>query len=263
MISPAFNNITSPFKKHWDLSLKANQELWLVALTVSSDHVRFGISVASTATTFLKLVQDKSKYYRWGPPMSVPIDGDGTFDKNVSKLASGEEVMKVNFRTCIDLLTKWTQVSTDACQRFAQWYNGDDSMQLDAVFGDKDNHSAVPLDCSSSNNISLICQYKVQLRITDQLVLHVPKNHLTTSSYKSFLAHKQDFSFKDEKTGNVIYSGLILLRKMLKVLKPKTIIEVRHLEKELDEISLWPTCKNSVRTLTTRMINILQEIHAK
>ena len=56
--------------------------------------------------------------------MSVPIDGNGTFDKNISNLASGEDVMKVNVGTHVNLLTKWTQVSTDACQRFAQWYNG-------------------------------------------------------------------------------------------------------------------------------------------
>ena len=105
MVSPVFNNITSPFKKCWDLSLKADQERWLIALTASCNHVRFDLLVA-TAAMSLELVQDKSGYYCWGPLMSVPIDSNGTFDKNVSKLASGEEVMKVNFGTCVDLLTK-------------------------------------------------------------------------------------------------------------------------------------------------------------
>jgi hypothetical protein len=95
------------------------------------------------------------------------------------------------------------------------------------------------------------------------VVLHVLKNHITTTSYKSFLAHKHYFLFKDEKTGNVTYSGLILLRKMLEVSKPETIIEVRHLKKQLDEITLWPEHDNNVRQLTSKMITILQEIHAK
>jgi hypothetical protein len=73
-----FNNITSPFDKPWDFSLKADQERLLVAATASSDHVRFDVSVA-TATAFLELLQDKSEYYRWGPLMTVPIDGDGVF----------------------------------------------------------------------------------------------------------------------------------------------------------------------------------------
>ncbi len=96
------------------------------------------------------------------------------------------------------------------------------------------------------------------------MVLHVLKNHVTTTSYKSFLAHKNDFSFTDEKTGNIVYSGLILLRKMLEVSKPKTIVKVRHLEKQLDEITLWPEHENNnVCQLTTRMMTIRKEIHAK
>ena len=74
-----------------------------------------------------------------------------------------------------------------------------------------------------------VCRYKIQLCIVDQLILHVLKNHLMTSTYKSFLAHKRDFSFIDEILGNKIHSGLILMRKMLGVFKPKTIVEVCHL----------------------------------
>ena len=102
-MAPTFNDITSPFNKPWDLSLKADQERWLVASTASSDHVRFDVSVA-TATTFLELLQDKSEYYRWGPLMSVPIDGDGLFDKNSTSLSDGEKWMKVNFTTRVALL---------------------------------------------------------------------------------------------------------------------------------------------------------------
>jgi hypothetical protein len=83
-----FNDIMSSFDKPWDLSLKADQERWLIALTVSGDHVRFGISVA-TATAFLELLQDKSEYYPWGPLMSDPIDGDGLFDKTATTLSGG------------------------------------------------------------------------------------------------------------------------------------------------------------------------------
>jgi hypothetical protein len=53
-----FNDITSPFNKPWDLSLKVNQERWLIASTASSDHVCFDVSVA-TATAFLELLQDE------------------------------------------------------------------------------------------------------------------------------------------------------------------------------------------------------------
>jgi len=195
--------------------------------------------------------------------MTVPIDGDGVFNKNSISLSSGKTVMKVNFLTCIDMLMHWTKVSTDHCQNFAQWFNGADNMKLDAPFGEAVDRKIIRLDCSPTDNIGLMRHYKVQLRIIDQLVFLVLNNHVTTTSYKSFLAHKNVFSFTDEKTGNIIYSGLILLWKMLEVSKPETIVEMRHLEKQLDEITLWPEHKNNVRQLTTRMMTICQEIHAK
>ncbi len=136
-------------------------------------------------------------------------------------------------------------------------------MKLDAPFGKPVDQTVIHLDCSPRDNIGLVCRYKVQHRIIDQLVLHVIKNHITTTPYKSFLTHKNDFSFQDKKTGNIVYSGLILLRKMLEVSKPKTIVKVRHLEKQLDDITLWPQHNNNVCQLTTKMMTILQEIHAK
>ncbi len=53
------------------------------------------------------------------------------------------------------------------------------------------------------------------------------------------------------------------MQKMLDVCKPETIVEVRHLERELDSIVLWPTHDNNVCLLTTCMTTLLQEIHAK
>ena len=167
-----FNNITSPFDKPWDLSLKAVQERWLVVLTASSNHVCFDVLVAM-ATAFLELLQDKCKYYCWGPLMLVHINGDGLFDKTTTTLSGGKTVMKVNMTSRIDLLMHWTQVSTDHCQRYTQWFNGADDMTLDAPFGGTIDRTVVRLDCSPTDNIGLVRGYKVQLRIIDQLVLHV------------------------------------------------------------------------------------------
>jgi hypothetical protein len=258
-----YNDITSPFDKPWDLSQKADQECWLVASKAASDHVRFDVSVA-TAKTFLKFLKDKSEYYCWGLLVTIPIDGDGLFNGTKAKLANGKDTMKIEFGTKVHLLTQWTKVSITKCQQFVQWYNGDDSMLLSSPFEpDPTKRKVVTLNCNEDNNKGLICHHKVQLRIIDQLILHVLKNHLTTSTYKSFLAHKNEFSFLDEKTGNNIYSGLVLMRNRLDVCKPETIVEVCHLEKELDTIHLWPTHKNNVRLLTTRMMTLLQENHAK
>ena len=259
----SYNCIISPFDKFWDLSQKSAQEHWLVASKAASDNSCFDVSVA-TAEQFLELLKDKSEYFWWGLIMSVPIVGDGSFDGSKDKLANGEETMKVAIIDRVNLLTHWTKVPTVKCQQLAQWYNGANSVLLTNAFEeDPTKRKVVALDCNKDNNKGLARRHKIQLRIIDQLILHVLKNHLTTSTYKSFFAHRHDFSFIDEISGNEIHSGLVLMRKMLDDCKPKTIVEVRHLERELDSIILWPTHDNNVRLLTTHMMTLLQEIHAK
>ncbi len=166
--------------------------------------------------------------------------------------------MKVDLENRVNLLTQWTKVTTAKCQQFTQWYKGTNSMMLDAPFESNPTLlKVIALDCNDDTN------YKVQLHIINQLILHVLKNHLTTSSYKSFLAHQHKFLFIDKTTGNQINSGLILMRKMLDICKPKAIVEVRHLEKELDTIALWPTHENNINHLMMRMMTVLQKIYPK
>ncbi len=47
------------------------------------------------------------------------------------------------------------------------------------------------------------------------------------------------------------------------ICKPETISEVSYLESKLDTVTLWPDHENNVRLLTTRMMTVLQETHAK
>jgi hypothetical protein len=197
-----------------------------VASKAASNHVCFDISVA-TDEQFLELLKDISEYYRWGLLMSVPTKGDGPFDQNKDRLANGDNTMKVTITRRVNLLMQWTKVSTAKCQQFAQWYNGANDVLLTNPFQqDSAQCKVVALICNEDNNKGLVRRHKVQLRIINQLILHVLKNHLTTSTYKSFLAHKNDLSFIHEVSGNEIYSGLVLMRKMLDVCKPETIVEV-------------------------------------
>jgi hypothetical protein len=147
--------------------------------------------------------------------------------------------MKVNLRNCVNLLMQWTKVSTKRCQLFVQWFSGNDAIKLDNKFESNPKlRRVIALDCNDATNKGLVRRYKMQLCIINQLIFHVLKNHLTTSSYKSFLAHKHEFLFIDKKTRNEWHSGLILMQKMLDICKSETIVEVSHLKKELDSIVL-------------------------
>jgi hypothetical protein len=162
------------------------------------------------------------------------------------KSANGKETMKVMITERVNLLTQWTKVSTAKCQQFTQWYNGTDSVLLtDAFEEDPAKRKVVALDCNEDNNKGLVCRHKIQLHIIDQLILHVLKKHLTTSSYKSFLAHKHEFSFIDEVLGNKIHSGLVLMRKMLDFCKPKTIVEFVTSRKNSTQLFCGPPTKTT------------------
>ena len=166
--------------------------------------------------------------------MSVPTAGDSSFDGTNDRLANSEETMKVTITERVNLLTQWTKVPTAKCQQFVQWYNGANSVLLTNAFKeDPAKCKMVALDCNKDNNKGLVRRHKVQLCIINQLILHVFKNHLTTSTYKYFLTHKHDFSF-NEVSGNEIHSGLVLMQKMFDVCKPETIVAACHLKKELN-----------------------------
>ncbi len=121
----------------------------------------------------------------------------------------------------------------------------------------------VAIDPNAANNLGLVRHYKIQLCILDKLVLLTIRNNITQDSFKTFLAHKHEFAFRDKKSASVLLNGLILLCKIIEISKPKTIVEVRHLEVELDSIKLWPDMENNVRNLTSKMLQVLQETHAE
>ena len=64
------------------------------------------------------------------------------------------------------------------------------------------------------------------------------RNHITHSSFKSFLAHKSEFTFLNERSGLIVYDSLILICMMTAISKPETIVDVRQQEQELDQITL-------------------------
>ena len=87
--------------------------------------------------------------------------------------------------------------------------------------------------------------------------------HITHSSFKYFLNHKSEFTFLDERSGSIVYDGLILICMMIAISKPETIVNVRQQEQELDQMTLWPVMENNVRCLSTKMLCLFQEIHAE
>ncbi len=52
--------------------------------------------------------------------MSVPLDGDGTYNNTSNQLGNGDVAMKVDLKNRVNYLTQWTKVTTAKFQQFAQ-----------------------------------------------------------------------------------------------------------------------------------------------
>ncbi len=231
-------------------------------MLADSDHKRIDVSV-NTALLLMDLFEDKAFFFGWEQLVSIPLSGNGLFGPASATLSNGKPVMSVNITARANVLRQWTSVLLLACQRNAQWFYGRDTQQLDAPFAPPDNRLVVAINPNALDNLGLLCRYEIQLRILDKLVLLTIRNHITQESFKTFFTHKHEFVFCNKKSASVVLSGLILLRKIIDISKPETIIEVCHLEVELDSIKLWPDMENNVRNLTSKMLQVLQEIHAK
>ena len=60
------------------------------------------------------------------------------------------------------------------------------------------------------------------------------------------MPYNMAFAFVDRVTGVVKYDGLILLRMMIEISKPDTVIGIRDIDLELDTIILHPGCGNDI-----------------
>ena len=148
----------------------------------------------------MDLLLDKSSFFAWTNLFHVPTKGDGVISANTTTLTNGKDALNVGFTQREHMLLKYTSVSLKQCQQFAQWYNGPDSQALDVDFEAAARRKVYPLDPNVPGNLGMARRYKIQLRILSNLALRTMRNHITHSSFKSFLAHKSKFSFLDEVT---------------------------------------------------------------
>ncbi len=192
-----YNNIMDLNEKPWDLSTRADQARWVVALLADSDHKRFDVSV-NTALLLMDLFEYKAFFFGWEQLVSVPLSGDCLFGPASATLTNGEPVMSVNITAQANVLCQWTSILLLACQRYAQWFYGGDTQQLDASFAPPDNRLVIAINPNAPNNHGLVRCYKIQLCILDKLVLLTIRNHITQESFKAFLTHKHEFVFLDE-----------------------------------------------------------------
>ncbi len=114
-----YNNITDLNDKPWDLSTRADQACWIVALSADSDHKHINVSI-NTTLLLMDLFKDKAFFFGWEQLISISISGNGLFGPASATLSNGEPVMSVNITARLNVFRQWTSVSLLACQCYAQ-----------------------------------------------------------------------------------------------------------------------------------------------
>ena len=91
-------------------------------------------------------------------------------------------------------------------------------------------------------------------------IIHMTiKNHKTQNSYKSLLVDKQKFLYKDQITSQNVFCGLILLKMIIGIIKPKLIVNVQDRESKLENIKLSKH-NNNVYQLMTKFMALCEKI---
>ena len=97
---------------------------------------------------------------------------------------------------------------------FVAWFMGDDS-QTRQKHADLKDMKMQPIDPNGAGNAGLTDLYKQSCRIVSQVIWHTIKNHISTTSYRSFLVHKKQFTYTCAETGEVYFEGFTLLKMIL------------------------------------------------
>jgi hypothetical protein len=87
-----YNDITDLNDKPWDLSTRADQARWAVALSADSNHKRINVSV-NTALLLMDLFEDKAFFFGWEQLISISINGEGLIGPTSATLSNGKPVM--------------------------------------------------------------------------------------------------------------------------------------------------------------------------
>ena len=98
--------------------------------------------------------------------------------------------------------------------------------------------------------------------VVSQIIWHTIKNHLTTTSYRSFLVKKNQFTYTCTESGDVHFEDFTLLKMVLSLIKPDILIDVKDLETKMKTITILKA-DNNFQTLCTYLEELQQEINAQ
>ena len=255
------SNVINPYGYFTDMSEKDQRSRYKDAVTPADGFKPLDVNVANSKS-IIELLVDLAVTFRWYRFLRIPVEGDGTIDANPKMSPSGKTaVMNVAFTEHKHLLEEYQHITLDQVMAFVAWFMGDANQKRQKHANEKDMLMQ-PIDPNAAGNAGTTDLFKQSCRIVSQIIWHTIKNHITPTSYRSFLVHKKQFMYTCAETGEVYFEGFTLLKMVLSVVKPDIVIDVKDLENKMKSITILKA-DNNFRTLCTFLEELQQEINAQ
>jgi hypothetical protein len=189
----------------------------------------------------------------------VPTAGTGAIATTPKHSPSSKDLYQANLSNFKNSIEDFNHITLEQVMAFTSWFMGDDNQAL--VVCPLMDMKMKYLDAKAPGNVRLVVCFKQKCCTVSCLVWHTIKNHLTATSYKAPLVHKREFAYECDKTGDITYESITLLRMIYIFVKPNIVVDVKDLQNKTEKMTLL-TCDSNFHTLATSLEELRQESNA-
>ena len=214
----------------------------------------------TNSKAIIDLFTDKVITFHWMRFMRIPLHGDCVAGSIPNKTPSGRETYNATLSVFKNFIEDFNHFTLDNVMAFASWFMGD--LSTPCAVHSHNNMTMKFLDVNALDNDGLVACFKQECRTVLCLVCNTIKNHFSATSYKALLVRKNDFAYKCEETGDIVYDGYTLLCMIYMVMKPNVVTDVKDLQLKIEKMTII-SADNNFHTLSTKLKELQQEISAE
>ena len=237
----------------FDLDTKDGKYQWSIMTRMIGGWKLLPISVEN-ADRLMDLFKDRKTQFGLDSICTVPTSGTGNSYPRPRTIA-GVDYQNTDLKDHFELLKDIHMLTLNHVRAYSGWFMGGESSTLVT----STDMQIKAIDPNKIGNAGLVNQFKIRLRRLSGALHFILKNHVSRSSYNSFLPSLKICLYQDKVSGRKLICGLILLKMAMEVMKPQLVINHRQKEKALESLTL-SNAENNVRTFLTKMQEQRDEI---
>jgi len=259
-LAPKKSNVSvSPYDNFLDLSLKDMKYIWREMVKKDDDQEALDMTVTKSKAV-VDFFQDKAITYRWRRLANIPTSGTGMVNGATALTPGGKDTYSVDLSDHKNLIDEYQHLTLEDVMAFASWFMGDiNEPRTVRALNDMKMRF---LDLEAAGNAGYVARFKQECRQVSCLIWHTIKNNFTSTSWKSLLVRKKEFSYECTETGQIEYEGFTLLWMIYNYVKPNVIVDINELQQKMEKITIL-SAGNDFLTLSTKLEELQQEINSE